>query len=52
MCLSVRSGATLALYTYNEQTERDQNKKESRELLIYVSPVITEGKLRIMKTDR
>jgi len=36
------------LYTYNEQAERD-NKKEGRELLIYVSPVITKGKLRIMK---
>jgi len=41
VCLSVRSGATLAL-TYNEQAERDQNKEESRELLIYVSQVITK----------
>jgi hypothetical protein len=36
-------------YTYNEQAERD-NKKEGRQLLIYVFPVITKGKIRIMKT--
>jgi hypothetical protein len=52
VCFSVRSGTTLALYTYNEQAEKDQNKKESRELLIYVSPVIIKAKLRIMKAVR
>jgi hypothetical protein len=47
----VRSATTITLYTYNEQAERDQNNKESRELLIYVSLVIKKGKLRIMKAD-
>jgi hypothetical protein len=47
----MRTGAAIVLCTYNEQAERDQNKKEGTELLIYVSSVITKGKLRIMQTD-
>jgi len=47
----VRPVAIITPYTYNEQAERDRNKKEGRELLIYVSPVITKGRLGIMKAD-